>query len=74
MPDRYLGNTHRKEVHDLTNEKAECRIDEVIRAGRDRPFDSLAEAHEEAYQNCYYCLGRPDLAKWFTDGKGVAGR
>lgn len=30
---RYLGNVTKKEVHDLHNEKTQCQIAEVIRAG-----------------------------------------
>lgn len=30
---RYLGNTNKKEVHDLQNEKTQCQIDEILAAG-----------------------------------------
>jgi hypothetical protein len=30
--ERYLGNKRHKEVHDLDNEKTNCRIDEIIAA------------------------------------------
>ena len=39
--ERYLGNTNKQEVHDLDNEKTgtnQCQIDEIIRAGNDKPF------------------------------------
>lgn len=45
------------EVHDLDNEKSQCQIDEIIRAGHDRPFTTLAAAHDAGYDNCAYCLG-----------------
>jgi hypothetical protein len=55
--ERYLGNTNKKEVHDLDNEKTNCQIDEIIRAGNDKPFASIAAAHAAGYDNCAYCLG-----------------
>jgi hypothetical protein len=59
--ERYLGNKSpsKKEVHDLDNEKTNCQIDEIIRAGNDKPFvpDTLSQAHSEGYDNCAYCLG-----------------
>lgn len=57
--ERYLGNINKKEVHDLDNEDTAangCQIDEIIRAGNDRPFDSLAAAHSAGYDNCAKCL------------------
>jgi hypothetical protein len=58
--ERYLGNTSKKEVHDLDNEKTganQCQIDEIIRAGNDKPFTSLSSANSAGYDNCAYCLG-----------------
>jgi len=58
--EQYLGNKSKKEVHDLDNEKTganQCQIDEIIRAGNDKPFTSLAAAHGAGYDNCTYCLG-----------------
>jgi hypothetical protein len=58
--ERYLGNVNQKEVHDLDNEKTganQCQIDEIIRAGNDKPFASLTSAHTSGYDNCAYCLG-----------------
>lgn len=55
--ERYCGNKNKKEVHDLDNEKTNCQIDEIIRAGNDKPFDTLAAAHAAGYDNCYWCLG-----------------
>ena len=58
--ERYLGNTENKEVHDLDQEDTApngCQIDEIIRAGHDRPFESLAAAHGAGYDNCAKCLG-----------------
>ncbi len=57
--ERYLGNSSpsKMEVHDLDNEKPQCQIDEIIRAGNDRPFTTLAAAHAAGYDNCAYCLG-----------------
>ena len=58
--ERYLGNTSKKEVHDLDKEDTAangCQIDEIIRAGNDKPFTSLATAHAEGYDNCAKCVG-----------------
>lgn len=57
--ERYLGNTEKKEVHDLDNEDTAangCQINEIINAGHDKPFDSLHNAHAEGYDNCAKCL------------------
>jgi len=55
--EQYLANVNTKEVHDLDNEKTVCQIDEIIRAGHDRPYTSLSSAHSAGYDNCAYCLG-----------------
>jgi len=58
--EQYCGNTSKKEVHDLDKEDTStngCQIDEIIRAGHDKPFTSLAAAHAQGYDNCAKCLG-----------------
>lgn len=60
--ERYLGNKNPspKEVHDLDNEKTganQCQIDEIIKAGHDRPFTTLAAAHNAGHDNCKWCIG-----------------
>lgn len=60
---RYCGNTHTEQVHDLDNENtgpAGCQIDEIIAAKHARTFDpdTLEQAHIERYYNCAYCIGR----------------
>ena len=56
---RYCGNVNEKEAHDLDNEKSNCQIDEIIRAGHAKSFDpdSLSQAHSEGFDNCAYCIG-----------------
>jgi hypothetical protein len=56
--ERYLANKSpsKKEVHDLDNEKTNCQIDEIIKAGNDKPYNSLADARTAGYDNCAYCL------------------
>ena len=59
---RFVGNTDKKEVHDLDNEqtgKNECQIDEIIAADHARTFtpDTLEQAHKETYDNCAHCIG-----------------
>ncbi len=55
--ERYLANTNKREVHDLDNEKTNCQIDEIIRAGHDKPYTSLDEARRDGYDNGAYCIG-----------------
>jgi hypothetical protein len=56
---RYVANTspYKREVHDLDNESRNCLIDEVIRAGQDRPYESLSDAKREDFGMCAYCVG-----------------
>jgi hypothetical protein len=60
--EQYLANASpsKREVHDLDNEKTgswQCQIDEIIKAGNDRPLTSLQAARAQGYDNCAYCLG-----------------
>jgi hypothetical protein len=57
--ERYLANASstKKEVHDLDNEQTNCQIDEIIKAGNDRPYNSQSAANSAGYDNCAYCLG-----------------
>lgn len=57
--ERYLANTSpsKLEVHDLDNERTQCQIDDIIRAGHDRPYTSLASAQAAGFDNCAYCIG-----------------
>ncbi len=50
--DRYLGNTNKREVHDLIHEDASP-------TGHALGFnpDTLDQAHVEGYDNCRYCIG-----------------
>jgi len=56
--ERYLANTSpsKKEVHDLDNEKTNCQIDEIIKAGHDKPYTSLDAAKKDGYDECANCL------------------
>jgi hypothetical protein len=57
--EQYLANTSpsKMEVHDLDNEKSQCQIDEIIRAGHERPYTTLSAAHAAGFDNCAYCIG-----------------
>ena len=57
--EQYLANKSpsKREVHDLDVEKSNCQIDEIIRAGHDKPYSSLSTARADGYDNCAYCLG-----------------
>ena len=56
---RFLGNSNTKEVHDLNNEKPQCQIDEILKAGHAVGItpDTLEQAHAEGYDNGEYCIG-----------------
>jgi hypothetical protein len=56
--ERYCGNVNKYEVHDLDNEKTNCQIDEIIKAGHDKPFDMLDSAHKAGMDDCAWCLGK----------------
>ena len=47
----------KKEVHDLDNEKTNCQIDEIIKAGHAVPYNSLSTAQAAGYDNCDWCIG-----------------
>lgn len=57
--EQYLANksASKKEVHDLDNEKTECQIDEIIKAGNDKPYTSKQTANDDGYDNCAHCIG-----------------
>ncbi len=58
--ERYLANVNKNEVHDLDQEDTRpngCQIDEIIKAGNDRPYTSLATANAVGSDNCARCLG-----------------
>jgi len=61
---RYLGNSDpdHMEVHDLNNEKPQCQIDEIIKAGNAVVFnpDTLKQANDEGYDNCAFCIGESE--------------
>jgi len=56
--EKYCGNVHKNEIHDLDNENTNCQIDEIIRAGHDKPFTTLASAHAAGMEDCDWCLGK----------------
>lgn len=57
--ERFLANanTSQMEVHDLDNEKSQCQIDAIIKAGHERPYTALSTARAAGYDNCAYCVG-----------------
>lgn len=57
---RYIGNKNTMEVHDLDNEQIACQIDDIdpqyiVTFGP----DSLETAHDEGFDNCVHCIGKP---------------
>ncbi|MBN1818032.1 MAG: hypothetical protein JW828_11790 [Sedimentisphaerales bacterium] len=55
---RYCGDSSTRVVHDLDNASPECRIDQILAAGRAIPFHSTMVAHLQGYRNCPQCVGR----------------
>jgi hypothetical protein len=66
MPRKYKGNMngqqyvahvnpYKREIHDLDSESRNCLIDEIIRSGADRPYNSLVEGQRDDYNPCPYC-------------------
>jgi hypothetical protein len=54
---RYLGNTSTHELHDLNNEKKNCRIDK-IRFDHWINFKTQKGAIEAGYDFCAFCFGK----------------
>ncbi len=54
--ERFLGDSISKVVHDLEKEKLQCKIDEIVRSGKEQPFKSLKDANLEGFNNCQFCL------------------
>jgi hypothetical protein len=54
---RYMANTspYRREVHDLDSESRHCLVDEIIRAGQDRPYSSIENARKDDFNQCVLC-------------------
>jgi len=57
---QYLGNSSyaNMEVHDIWNEKSQCQIPEIRKAGHVVVFDpdTPEQTHKEGYDNCAYCI------------------
>lgn len=56
-PTRYLGNSAKREVHDLDKKTSQCQLDE-IRSDRRVPFKTKREATAAGYDFCAYCFGK----------------
>jgi hypothetical protein len=56
---RFLGNKHSLQVHNLKKEQGSCQIKQILRARNAVVFlpDTLGQAHREGYDNCGHCLG-----------------
>lgn len=56
---RYLGDLESRAVHDLDNEDMSpegCRVNDVVRAGNEQPFDTLESAKCFGYEPCAKCV------------------
>ena len=51
--ERFCGNTSSQEVHDLDQETANCQINEMLRAGHDRP----GPAHLDLFADILWQIG-----------------
>jgi hypothetical protein len=58
--EKYLGNTALKEVHDLTREKMQCKIDEIVFNEKEIPFSTLDKAHVSGFKDCQNCIDHSD--------------
>ena len=58
--ERFLADSRSKIVHDLEKEKGECKIDEIVRAGKELPFKNLNDAVADEYSKCSYCLNKKE--------------
>ncbi|GEM_PF-91714 len=56
MPPRYLGNRKSNEFHDLTNQKAQCQIGEILHQKSFIP-DTIDQAIAEGFEPCFFCVG-----------------
>ncbi len=54
---RYLGNRAKKELHDLSNTKPACQIDE-IKTDQRQYFTNQKEAAAAGYDFCAHCFGK----------------
>lgn len=53
----YLGDTNKRQVHDLLNQQINCNIDK-IKIVHKRYFipDTFTQANSEGYGNCTWCI------------------
>jgi hypothetical protein len=56
---RYVGNTESKVLHDLDNEKKECKISEIDSRFGLAMFEWFSVPKEMGYKGCQYCM--PDF-------------
>lgn len=54
---RYLGNSHKREIHDLRCTTKNCQI-EKIKPDHRVPFKTLKKGLEAGYDYCAYCFGK----------------
>lgn len=71
---RYVANTspYKREVHDLDNENRNCMIDEIVRAGQDKPYGSLEEARRNEFNQCPFCCSLVDNSAVAVDSPSHA--
>lgn len=55
---RYVGNRRKKELHDFSNVKPACQVDEIAAAQREY-FSNQKQAVAAGYDLCAYCFGKP---------------
>ena len=52
----YLANIRSKEFHDVSNEKANCQLQEIIDSGNDKGYPTKESAKKDGYDPCHYCM------------------
>jgi hypothetical protein len=53
---RYAGESDRRVLHDLDNEKKECRIEEIDSRRNLSMFEWLSVAIDQGYIGCQFCM------------------
>ena len=62
LGERFLADASVAVVHDLDNEKPQCRIEDILDGEQDRPYTSLRAAESDGHEICPFCVSAPPAA------------